>query len=104
MPISSLHPLVEVALAISCCEYPRVICFAGLLVVPNRCPVCSSGLVQPGDTKIEAEDHIKQCLERTAKYLVYDLPAEKGLIGTECRSTRLQSCCILLIQNRYSLS
>jgi hypothetical protein len=49
------------------------------------------------------EDHIKECLERAAKYLVYDLPAEKVLIGTECKFVRLQSCRILM-KNRYPLS
>ncbi len=48
------------------------------------------------------ENHIKKCLEGAAKYLVYDLPTEKGLIGAECTSPKLQSY-YTLIENRYSL-
>ena len=73
-----------------------------LIGCTDRCPVCNFGLEQLGDTEMQ-ENHIKECLEGAAKYLVYDLPAEKGLIGAECTSPKLQSC-YTLIENRCPLS
>jgi hypothetical protein len=55
-----------------------------------RCPVCGNDLADLG-TSEEQEIHVKSCLEggggatsQSAKYLVYKLPAESILIGTEC--------------------
>ncbi|OCH90699.1 FYVE-domain-containing protein, partial [Obba rivulosa] len=54
-----------------------------------ECPVCNTNLADLG-LPAEQEAHVKNCLEgggttpQTAKYLVYKLPAESALIGTEC--------------------
>ena len=54
------------------------------------CPVCGTNLVDIGPTALQ-EAHVRNCLEggsgtspQTAKYLVYKLPEESALIGTEC--------------------
>ncbi|CAE6357017.1 unnamed protein product [Rhizoctonia solani] len=56
------------------------------------CPVCNQNLADLGSAAVQ-EDHVRMCLEggRTgpaspaaARYLVYKLPAESALIGTEC--------------------
>lgn len=56
----------------------------------HRCPVCNVSLDDLGTPDVQ-EAHVKNCLEggsgkvpQTAKYLVYKLPAESALIGTEC--------------------
>jgi hypothetical protein len=56
----------------------------------HRCPVCSRDLAQFGSSE-EQEAHVRSCLEggsgattQSAKYLVYKLPPESILIGTEC--------------------
>ncbi|KAL7282503.1 hypothetical protein ACG7TL_003974 [Trametes sanguinea] len=55
-----------------------------------ECPVCNVSLNDLGPAEVQ-ESHVKSCLEggsgtapQTAKYLVYKLPAESALIGTEC--------------------
>lgn len=55
-----------------------------------RCPVCGQDLLALGMPD-EQEAHVKGCLEggagasnQAAKYLVYKLPAESVLVGTEC--------------------
>ncbi|EMD40637.1 hypothetical protein CERSUDRAFT_43468 [Gelatoporia subvermispora B] len=55
-----------------------------------ECPVCNTNLADLG-APAKQEAHVKNCLEggsgttpQTAKYLVYKLPAESVLIGTEC--------------------
>ncbi len=55
------------------------------------CPVCGSNLADLGPAYMQ-EAHVKSCLEggtgtspQTAKYLVYKLPEESALIGTECK-------------------
>ncbi|KAL0070873.1 hypothetical protein AAF712_002094 [Marasmius tenuissimus] len=55
-----------------------------------ECPVCNRNLDQLGGAA-EQEAHVKTCLEggssttpQTAKYLVYVLPSESALIGSEC--------------------
>ncbi|KAK7695502.1 hypothetical protein QCA50_000138 [Cerrena zonata] len=55
-----------------------------------ECPVCNTNLSELGTPHMQ-EAHVKSCLEGgggaappTAKYLVYKLPAESALIGTEC--------------------
>lgn len=52
--------------------------------------MCNRNLSEVG-TVAEQEAHVKNCLEggsgsapQSAKYLVYRLPAESALIGTEC--------------------
>lgn len=58
----------------------------------SRCPVCNINLSELGPAFVQ-EAHVKNCLEggggqastQTAKYLVYKLPGESSLIGTECR-------------------
>ncbi|KAI0265184.1 FYVE zinc finger-domain-containing protein [Gloeopeniophorella convolvens] len=54
------------------------------------CPVCSHNLAELGPPS-EQEAHVRNCLDggngqspQTAKYLVYRLPGESTLIGTEC--------------------
>ncbi|EIM88524.1 FYVE-domain-containing protein [Stereum hirsutum FP-91666 SS1] len=54
------------------------------------CPVCGQILANLG-TVAQQEDHVKACLDggtgkspQTSKYLVYKLPGESALIGTEC--------------------
>ncbi|KAG8736668.1 hypothetical protein FRC12_017505 [Ceratobasidium sp. 428] len=54
------------------------------------CPVCSQNLADLGSAAVQ-EDHVRMCLEggagassQSARYLVYKLPAESALIGTEC--------------------
>ncbi|KAI0321846.1 hypothetical protein OF83DRAFT_162573 [Amylostereum chailletii] len=56
----------------------------------NDCPVCSRSLAELGPPP-EQEAHVRSCLEggtgkspQVAKYLVYKLPSESALIGTEC--------------------
>lgn len=56
----------------------------------HRCPVCNISLSDLGPPHAQ-EGHVKHCLEggtgtipQAAKYLVYTLPAESALIGTEC--------------------
>ena len=56
------------------------------------CPVCGVNLVDIGPAPLQ-EAHVKNCLEggtgtspQSAKYLVYKLPEESALIGTECKS------------------
>ncbi|KAJ8464010.1 hypothetical protein ONZ51_g9875 [Trametes cubensis] len=55
-----------------------------------ECPVCNVSLGDLGAAEVQ-ENHVKNCLEggsgkvpQSAKYLVYKLPAESALIGTEC--------------------
>ncbi|KAI0650620.1 FYVE zinc finger-domain-containing protein [Trametes meyenii] len=55
-----------------------------------ECPVCNTSLNDLGPAEVQ-EAHVKNCLEggsgkapQSAKYLVYKLPAESALIGTEC--------------------
>ncbi|KAI0352816.1 FYVE-domain-containing protein [Trametes cingulata] len=55
-----------------------------------ECPVCNVSLNDLGPPDVQ-ENHVKNCLEggsgkapQSAKYLVYKLPAESALIGTEC--------------------
>ena len=59
------------------------------------CPVCGANLSDIGPTPLQ-EAHVKNCLEggsgatpQAAKYLVYKLPAESALIGTECKRVAL---------------
>ncbi|KAK2466324.1 hypothetical protein APHAL10511_001966 [Amanita phalloides] len=47
------------------------------------CPVCNFKIEQLSDTKVQ-ENHVKDCLERTAKYLIYKLSVGKAPIGVEC--------------------
>ncbi|KAJ1309052.1 hypothetical protein OPQ81_004732 [Rhizoctonia solani] len=56
------------------------------------CPVCNQNLADLGPAAVQ-EDHVRMCLEggrsgptspAAARYLVYKLPAESALIGTEC--------------------
>ncbi|EKM59394.1 uncharacterized protein PHACADRAFT_249851 [Phanerochaete carnosa HHB-10118-sp] len=54
------------------------------------CPVCGVNLCDVGPAPLQ-EAHVKNCLEggssaspQSAKYLVYKLPEESALIGTEC--------------------
>ncbi|CAE6486675.1 unnamed protein product [Rhizoctonia solani] len=56
------------------------------------CPVCNQNLADLGSAAVQ-EDHVRMCLEggragpaspTAARYLVYKLPAESALIGTEC--------------------
>ena len=54
------------------------------------CPVCSQNLAELGPASAQ-EAHVKNCLDggsgispQTSKYLVYKLPGESALIGTEC--------------------
>ncbi|GJE84451.1 ankyrin unc44 [Phanerochaete sordida] len=54
------------------------------------CPVCGVNLYDVGPAPLQ-EAHVRNCLEggssaspQTAKYLVYKLPEESALIGTEC--------------------
>ena len=56
------------------------------------CPVCGANL-SDFQSAIEQEAHVKSCLEggagaesvsQPAKYLVYRLPGESLLVGTEC--------------------
>lgn len=54
------------------------------------CPVCGVNLCDVGPASLQ-EAHVRNCLEggssaspQTAKYLVYKLPKESALIGTEC--------------------
>ncbi|QRW16388.1 ankyrin repeats [Rhizoctonia solani] len=56
------------------------------------CPVCNQNLSDLGSAAVQ-EDHVRMCLEggrsgpasqTAARYLVYKLPAESALIGTEC--------------------
>lgn len=54
------------------------------------CPVCGKNLSE-FTTAHEQEEHVKSCLEggvgtvsQPARYLVYRLPGESLLIGTEC--------------------
>lgn len=58
----------------------------------RSCPVCNQNLADLGSAAVQ-EDHVRMCLEggRTgpaspaaARYLVYKLPVESALIGTEC--------------------
>ena len=62
-----------------------------------ECPVCNTNLVELGPAHVQ-ESHVKSCLEgggtapQTAKYLVYKLPAESALIGTECMSAPCLLC------------
>ncbi|EIW82417.1 hypothetical protein CONPUDRAFT_72656 [Coniophora puteana RWD-64-598 SS2] len=88
--------------AISAME--RIVIDEGRLMVPRsrsreissqlsdlaECPVCNTGLAELGSA-VEQEKHVKNCLDgstgaspQTAKYLVYRLPAESAMIGTEC--------------------
>lgn len=60
-----------------------------------RCPVCNMSLSDLGPASAQ-EAHVKSCLEggggaspQTAKYLVYELPAQSALIGVECKSNSL---------------
>ncbi|RDX53968.1 hypothetical protein OH76DRAFT_1453700 [Lentinus brumalis] len=55
-----------------------------------ECPVCNISLSDLGPPHAQ-EGHVKNCLEggtgtvpQSAKYLVYKLPEESSLIGTEC--------------------
>ncbi|KAA1466234.1 ankyrin, partial [Dentipellis sp. KUC8613] len=54
------------------------------------CPVCNQNLADLGSASAQ-EAHVKNCLEggtgktpQTSRYLVYRLPGESTLIGTEC--------------------
>jgi hypothetical protein len=69
--------------------------FCGFLVncvlkMGQSCPVCSQNLADLGSAAVQ-EDHVRTCLEggagassQSARYLVYKLPVESALIGTEC--------------------
>ncbi|KAH8106102.1 hypothetical protein BXZ70DRAFT_886506 [Cristinia sonorae] len=54
-----------------------------------ECPVCNTSLGDIGPPHMQ-EAHVRSCLEgggstpQAAKYLVYNLPSESTLIGTEC--------------------
>lgn len=56
------------------------------------CPVCGVNLADVGPAPLQ-EAHVRSCLEgggggastQAAKYLVYKLPEESALIGTECK-------------------
>lgn len=55
------------------------------------CPVCGINLSDLGSAAAQ-EAHVKICLEgesgtspQTTRYLVYKLPGESRLIGTECK-------------------
>ena len=59
-------------------------------MVLHSCPVCGTNLADIGPPA-KQEAHVRACLEggtgtspQTAKYLVYKLPEESALIGTEC--------------------
>lgn len=59
-------------------------------MVSYSCPVCGINLVDVG-SPAKQEAHVRACLEggtgtspQSAKYLVYTLPEESALIGTEC--------------------
>lgn len=59
-------------------------------MVLYSCPVCGINLVDVG-IPAKQEAHVRACLEggtgtspQSAKYLVYTLPEESALIGTEC--------------------
>ena len=61
-----------------------------IFMVAYSCPVCGANLVDIGPPSLQ-EAHVRSCLEGgtgtsppTAKYLVYKLPEESALIGTEC--------------------
>lgn len=63
-----------------------------MFVLGISCPVCSQNLADLGSAAVQ-EDHVRMCLEggagassQAARYLVYKLPAESALIGTECKS------------------
>ena len=74
-------------------KYPRVVCFVLPLCADfasSSCPVCGVNLVDIGPAPLQ-EAHVRNCLEgggdastQSAKYLVYKLPEESALIGTEC--------------------
>ncbi|KZP00136.1 FYVE-domain-containing protein, partial [Calocera viscosa TUFC12733] len=57
----------------------------------TECPVCNQNLADIGSAA-DQEAHVKNCLEgntsggvqNSARYLVYRLPAESALIGSEC--------------------
>jgi len=57
----------------------------------GECPVCSKNLADLGPAAVQ-EDHVRTCLEgdggpglhQAGRYLVYKLPSESVLIGTEC--------------------
>lgn len=64
--------------------------FFPALIALHSCPVCGAGLADIGPPSLQ-EAHVRSCLEGgtgtsppTAKYLVYKLPEESTLIGTEC--------------------
>lgn len=85
----------------------RVFIDQQLLSIPTRaqsssqlsdlaeCPVCNSNLDRVGSAA-QQEAHVKNCLEggggsspQATKYLVYELPAESMLVGTECEHCSL---------------
>jgi len=57
----------------------------------GECPVCSKNLADLGPAAVQ-EDHVRTCLEgdrgpglhQSGRYLVYKLPQESVLVGTEC--------------------
>ncbi|TCD66928.1 hypothetical protein EIP91_000706 [Steccherinum ochraceum] len=62
-----------------------------------ECPVCNTSLADIGPPYMQ-EAHVKNCLEggsgtspQAAKYLVYKLPAESTLIGTDFHNSCLSS-------------
>lgn len=70
--------------------------FGGTHILPLlkhlSCPVCGVNLADIGSAPLQ-EAHVKNCLEggtgsspQSAKYLVYKLPEESALIGTECKT------------------
>lgn len=60
--------------------------------------MCGSNLADVGPAAAQ-EAHVRNCLEggsgsspQTARYLVYKLPEESALIGTECAYDLLEAC------------
>ena len=72
----------------------------------RSCPVCNRNLSEFGSPAAQ-EEHVKACLDggvgsiqQPPKYLVYNLPGESLLIGTECtfhRKSLTISCHYVLI-------
>lgn len=80
---SQISDLAEYVLSVYSCS-------ARIDDLLSSCPVCGINLTDIGPAFLQ-EAHVKSCLEggagaspQTAKYLVYKLPEESALIGTEC--------------------
>ncbi len=83
---SQISDLAEYAICFDVMDSPLISTFS--------CPVCGRNLSE-FETAVEQETHVKACLEggvgsvqQPARYLVYKLPAESLLVGTECESLR----------------